>query len=755
MSEENQLRPHIVIKDEPAPPVKREYPPGGSTYKRDDYGAHAKSVSTEAKNLKAIFAKSKDSSSTNKVFFRLELPEDQKVETSNGKQVSDKMRVEIIGSPKENVAHVSANKDSFDDLTTQLSEYSSSSDNKGKSKFSAIEHIDPIPFEEKVTERFLDNFEKDDEEGEALIELFEDVSTKEAENISIEIANFLKQSGGEVLDTDNSNTGKVIRVKSKKNILKQLSEMFLSVQSLDSVDQVIEYQAIEGERLEDTVKVLSNDSNALACVIDTGVVKNSRFLEGSLIDQEFPFGDSKGVGVDHGTFVASRVIYGDDIKGQMARGVFEPDVKVLSVCTKEFDAIGNPVVVTIDRLIKVIRDVVVRWHEQIKVYNLSIGCIPTKPGVLPGIKDDVVHPLAAELDFLSRKYDVLFVISAGNYPHDNIYPAKAYPSYFDEEVTRILSPSESMLGITVGSTARETISGSMADLNEPSPFTRKGPGFNNFRKPDIATHGGNLGNNFSPVNFLMSVGINKTGNAIAYGNGTSFAAPIITRLAAKLFESVSNATAPLVKAMLLHFSEVIESSNFTEETLKNLVGNGIPIPEKITNSHKHSQTFLYQGEMDYRDMIEVPFYVPKGLVSRKGNQVVRVRATIVFAPETSKVLRTGYCKSHIRTKIIKLDKNGVEKGESFSKSKEFDSGRYSTVIKMSQKFSNQVTGGEWKILVAHESRWTLKNPKTKFAVVVTVEDPKLDESIDIYNLIRSEVSNKYKAEVNIREKIRI
>jgi subtilisin family serine protease len=752
VTDPQNFRPHIIIKDEPAAPVKREYTGGGASFPRADYNQHASKVTKEANELRALFSKSADSN-TSKVYLKIELPADYKAEGSKGKIISDNLRAEIVGSPAENVAHISTNRKSFEDLTQELERYKTSNENVGKSKFSEVEGFSPIPFEEKVSQRFLDSF-TDESDGDALVELFQDMSNEDANSVSAAIKKFVESKGGQVVDEGDVNSGRIIKVRSKRSVLEELSKMFVSVQGIDTVDQIISYEAIEGERLEDTLTVLPNTSKATACIIDTGVVQGSRFLDGSIIAQEYPFGTNKGVGVGHGTFVASRVIYGDDIKGQATTGTMVPDVKVLSICTKEFDALGNEQVVTIERLIRVIRDVVKRWHEQIKVYNLSIGCYPTKPGVLPGIKDDVVHPLAAEIDFLSRKYDVLFVISAGNYPHDGINPTTPYPKYFDDEVTRILSPSESMLAITVGSTAKEIATGCMATKDEPSPFTRRGPGFNGFRKPDLAIHGGNMGTGFRSVNHLMATGINSSGTSIAYGNGTSFSAPIITRLAAKIFEYYPLASASLVKALLLHFSDFKNSENFTPEVLANLIGNGIPVSEGLSFSTKHSQTFLYQGEMDFRDIIEVPFYVPKSLVNRKGNNVVNVKATITFYPETSKVLRKGYCKSHIRTKFIKIDSVGNEKDVGFSDAKEFDDGRYSTVIKMNKSFSNKVSPGDWKVLVAHESRWTLKDAKTRFAVVITVEDPKKEAAVDIYQSIRTEVPTRYKNEIKVRERIR-
>jgi len=318
-----------------------------------------------------------------------------------------------------------------------------------------------------------------------------------------------------------------------------------------------------------------------------------------------------------------------------------------------------------------------------------------------------------------------------------------------------MSPAESMLALTVGSVANEEASGSMAKKGEPSPFTRKGPGFSGYYKPDLAAHGGNCGSNWSRHSFLEAVGFCHQSDSIAYSRGTSFSTPIISRLAAKIFEIIPTASACLVKAMLIHFSSKAQSTNFSSEDLDKLIGNGNPLPDMLANSSKHMQTYLYQGEVDYRDIIEVPFHVPAALVNRAVDKKLRIRVTISFYPETSRVLKSGYCKSHIRTKIIKRNAQGEEKDVPFSSATVIDSDRYSTVIKMEKEFSREISSGDWKVLVAHESRWNLKNPKTKFAIVITVEDPKNDPIIDIYQAIRNEVPNRYKQELKINERIRI
>lgn len=217
---------------------------------------------------------------------------------------------------------------------------------------------------------------------------------------------------------------------------------------------------------------------------------------------------------------------------------------------------------------------------------------------------------------------------------------------------------------------------------------------------------------------------------------------------------IPDASACLVKAMLLHFCKAPSIGRVSSELFPLLHGHGFPEIEKIANSYKNTQSYLYQGEMDFRDMIEIPFYVPKVLVNRSGKNKVKVRVTIAFYPETSSALKKGYCKSHIRTKIVKKDEKNTFKDVPFSGSSLLQEDRYSTVFKMEKCFSSKINSGKWKVLIAHESRWTLKNPQTRFAVVISVEDPKNDPEIDIYAAIRSEIPNKYQNELVVRGRIR-
>jgi hypothetical protein len=129
---------------------------------------------------------------------------------------------------------------------------------------------------------------------------------------------------------------------------------------------------------------------------------------------------------------------------------------------------------------------------------------------------------------------------------------------------------------------------------------------------------------------------------------------------------------------------------------------------------------------------------------------------LVFAPETNRTLKSGYCKSHMRTKILKVNSSDGEHKEVHSEnSRERINERYSTVIRGTKTFSSHIASGEWALLVEQQTRWTLKDANTPFAVVITVEDPHQEAGIDIRAGIRNEASVRYQTELHTAVRARV
>lgn len=733
-------RPHLLI-EEPAHTAPRTYPSGGGggPYPRSDYALHAAKVYREAQTLEPYFRQRSDANATDRRYFRVELPADQSVWTSTGAKLTEALKADIVGAPSKTAGHLSSTGAALNLALAELQRYSGPK-NVGRSKFAILEAIGPIPITEKVSARARAIL--DDAQGDTsmLLSLFPDLSHVERQTIVQAIEQLLRASGGQLLAETEVESGFYIRVSARPKAIAEVAEAFLSVQSVDPVEYTVELSSTPGDVVSPSVAVLPNSTRAVAAIFDSGIEVGCRFIDGSVVDREEPVGPP--FSTDHGTFVASRIMYGDTLRDQVAAGQLRPDVRVLSVCTATHDDVGNRKSASTDELMRIIRDTVTRWHQQIRVFNISQNLFPSDLSLDPTVPDDVVSPLAAELDTLARKFDVLFVVTAGNYPRPGAPPPSvAYPDYFPQPDTRVVPPAEAVLALTVGSLAERANQGSLAPQDAPSPFTRRGPGFQRFRKPDLVAHGGNYGMNWQAVEDLATAGIGNHGDHLCWGCGTSYAAPLITRLAARLFEEIPSATPQLVRALLIHFASHSESSSMPD--MWQLVGNGRPDPDRVLQSTQWSQAFVHTAAVSHREIRRVEFYVPKAVAERKGRKRVRIRATVAYAPETNRTLKAGYCKSHIRCKLSKRDASGNLKDVTANDGEAVLKDRYAGVARLEKTFSRHVGGGYWELLLEHESRWSLKDQGLPVAAVITVEDPREEKGVDVLAAIRTEVPGRY------------
>jgi hypothetical protein len=111
----DQKRPHLFIQEQLPPPEPRIYESGGGggVYPRTDYKVHANKIYREAAELGAMFAKLGDTTSSEKIYFRVEFPEKLNMWSGKGEELEEKIHAQIVGSPAKNVGHVSTNKQSF------------------------------------------------------------------------------------------------------------------------------------------------------------------------------------------------------------------------------------------------------------------------------------------------------------------------------------------------------------------------------------------------------------------------------------------------------------------------------------------------------------------------------------------------------------------------------------------------------------------------------------------------------------------
>lgn len=253
----------------------------------------------------------------------------------------------------------------------------------------------------------------------------------------------------------------------------------------------------------------------IVAILDGYPMSGHRFLEGRIIvDDPDGFGSKYEVHrMLHGTEMSSLIIHGDKNNRGPAintklylRPVMVPFGLRNQECMPED-------ILSVDLIHRAVRRIFEGENGQppvaptVKIINFSIGDAAR-------VFYRSMSPMAKLLDWLSYKYNVLFVISAGNildqaFPMGCRYEEFASKSqeviskYITNELLkrriehRILAPSESINNLTVGAVHKDysTIPEYGEKINpydciHPSTYTRFGGGFKNSVKPDLVYDGG-------------------------------------------------------------------------------------------------------------------------------------------------------------------------------------------------------------------------------------------------------------------------
>jgi Subtilase family len=213
----------------------------------------------------------------------------------------------------------------------------------------------------------------------------------------------------------------------------------------------------------------------------------------------------------HGTAMASTIVHGDLAKREAP--LQEPIYVRPIIRVEDGDGWVDRAEETVprDRLaVELVHDAVVRMLEGenaqapgVKIINLSVGD-HAQPF------NRFVSPWARLLDHLSFRYEVLFVVSAGNHGTELVFPDDVdldNPAELESEalvqvarragVRRLLAPAESANALTVG--AANSDGGEVPDderrvpIATPglmAPLSAWGPGHNRAVKPEVLAAGG-------------------------------------------------------------------------------------------------------------------------------------------------------------------------------------------------------------------------------------------------------------------------
>lgn len=439
----------------------------------------------------------------------------------------------------------------------------------------------------------------------------------------------------------------------------------------------------------------------------------------------------------HGTKVASKVVF-RHFQNRDEHSNYVPRARIIDCAILDGSVPENVLIGRIQEAVNTFADIS-------KIYNLSANSnIP--------IEGDEMSIIGYEIDALQIKHSVQFVLSAGNH---NLWQTESdIADVIDDDDSIIASPADSMLGITVGAICGETHATSISGENIIAPYSRKGPGFAGFSKPDISAYGGTIAfDGHKPITPIDKYSlVMDRGGMLVPDAGTSFTSPVVAGDLAEISKIVPDEDLLISKALLYHNAIVLwDEDDIDEEELNlahNLYGRGISTVDESKYSSASKVTFVRTGTLNREKKERVKVFMPELLAAQPGRNVAKVTITCLSNPPIDRTKGTEYLGAYIRASINKSNPTG-----SLSKVQpKYKEGRrkWDVCHQFSKKFSN-FNAGDWQIWLEMFGRWEDGNNDVPYALIVTIED--MSGNLDIYNEV--ELLNRYQAinEVRLRTQI--
>jgi hypothetical protein len=406
-------------------------------------------------------------------------------------------------------------------------------------------------------------------------------------------------------------------------------------------------------------------------VLDSGLATGHPLLSAAVGDaQSF----LPGLGPDdqhgHGTLIAGLALYGD-IESAVRVGVFNPALRLFSGRILDANCESN------DKLIENQVDAAVRYFHReygCRVFNLSLGD-RRKPYLRRHVRG-----LAVMLDTLARELGVLFVVSSGNFQGTHTVPGDwraDYPRYLLQNEAALLDPAPALNALTVGSLARwdatfnaqryqdDPAEQPIARCDQPSPFTRSGPSVGNAIKPELVAYGGNWAVNVQVANqWIVRQGLGElstckdfvTGRPLVEEAGTSFSAPHVAHLAARILAEHPQADHNLLRALLVahaRWPEPCEDLLSNKDERLRLCGYGKVEDGALDRSTEQEVTLIANDSIPDRchHFYEIP--LPESFLD--GRQRTR-EITVAFAHSPAvRTTRVNYKSCEMEFRLVWAD----------------------------------------------------------------------------------------------------
>ncbi|MET0028529.1 MAG: S8 family peptidase [Candidatus Thiodiazotropha sp.] len=533
--------------------------------------------------------------------------------------------------------------------------------------------------------------------------------------------------------------------------------------------RIIRPKGLDQQPLPDLpVRDQSDNDVPVVVVVDSGVTDQIPALNSWVVgrDDQVP---ASYQNTDHGTFVAGLIAWGQDLNPTIAGLNGEPcAVFDLKVIPNSDPARGDTLALLESELLISLENALQEHANKYKVWNLSLGT-----DVVCSL--DEFSPLAVQLDNLQEKYQVSFVISAGNYDSPPLLDFPRTEAQIDQG--RITSPADSVLGITVGAISHVDFNQKGPKRHHPSAFSRHGAGPNYIIKPDVVHYGGSCSTDVAHIHGISSV--NETG--LADNLGTSFSTPLVSRTLAQIYHQITPTPSPvLARALLTHHARDPRSGHRVPDGDENYIGFGLPQPVPYClECTPYSATLVFEDALRpgyYLEWNDFPY--PPSL-NRQGRFFGEIWMTLAFSPSRGERWGTEYCETHINAHLgVYYEQVSRATGEVSTKFKGLVPPEHknpgllyeSYQVEKLRKWAPVRTyygdmgdkgqrGLRWRLKLQLLTRHGIEKDETTFkpqpfSLIITIADPQ--KKAPVYDEVAQIVRNRYQAEnLTVRPRTRV
>ena len=290
---------------------------GGDTFHREDLAEHSARLLDSFRNSLAQFEGKEDLDLAESVILE--------ITTAPGRSVSAErahlrnLGFEIISysteRPEKAVGRIS--RHDLPRLTKRLETYASSPTHRGKTNLGAIESLAPLGVEAKIA---LTVPSDPRESTPCMITLYTSLPPDTKLALADRIATRLREAGKDGVVHQFKNGSVVVSSRLTAQEITRLNDQYMFIRAIESNAMILAEAGVPADALPSVIQVSNPKCQTSVVVVDSGVHTSNPLLAGLVarVIRELPPA-TVSPHLAHGTFVASRIAYGDDITSVLTR----------------------------------------------------------------------------------------------------------------------------------------------------------------------------------------------------------------------------------------------------------------------------------------------------------------------------------------------------------------------------------------------------------------------------------------------------